>query len=448
MSHLTERTLGLFAIDPARVSPADAAHLRSCSECQAALRDLREFEKLLREPESWTGVAHAARRAGVDELREFAVRSAEEDEEALRLLEEFSEPGAAARFVSANIPARPEYQTGGVARLLCRWANGMCVRKPLYALKLAEAATVISQMLPDASYPRKTIHELRGDALKEQANALRFLGRFPEALVAVENAEIEYRKLPQESPGLVGATLVRGTILFEQDDLEGAQKAAAEAAHAALRVGDAARHLSARNLLGYILFERYDHTAAAKVFEASLQRGIADADAAAVAADSLSLGLCCLEIGKLGEASRFLQDALRYYTAAGSSPFLTRTHWAVARLIFAQGNPYEAIYRLQRCIDEFTRFEILSDAALVAVDLAEVLNAVGRTGQISKVLAGTVKTFIDAGKLTSALTALAYLKDATGSGSLTPELFEYIRRFVRRAERQPELLFAPPPRPL
>lgn len=78
-----------------------------------------------------------------------------------------------------NIPSKPEFQTGGVARLLCKWANRMCERDPLYALKLAEAASIISAELPDASYPRNTIHDLRGEAQKEQANALRFLGRLP-----------------------------------------------------------------------------------------------------------------------------------------------------------------------------------------------------------------------------------------------------------------------------
>jgi tetratricopeptide (TPR) repeat protein len=448
MSHLSERAIGLYAIDPARVSAREAAHLGACDDCRAALRELHSFEELLRDPESWLGVSEAVPRAGDDELRAFAVRSAEEDEEALRLLEEFREPAAAARFVWTDVANKPEYRTGGVARLLCRWANGMCERDPLYALKLAEAATSISQTLPDQSYPRKTIHELRGEALKEQANALRFLGRFPDALRAIAHAEAEYSELNHETAGLAAVKFVRGCILYEQEDLEAAEKAAHDAADAALRTGAADKHISARNLLGYILSDRQEHEMAARVFEESLRYREAEGDSASIARDSLSVGLCYLELSRLPEASRFLHEALRRFTELGSGPEVTRTHWALARLIFAEGNASEAIYRLRRCVREFAGFEILTDAALVAIDLAEILNTSGRAREISKVLAGTVETFMQAGKLTSALTALAYLKDASASGTMTPQVVAYVRRFVQRADRQPELLFLPPPEAL
>ena len=62
-------------------------------------------------------------------------------------------------------------------------------------------------------------------------------------------------------------------------------------------------------------------------------------------------------------------------------------------------------------------------------------------------LGNVVQTFMAAGKLTSALTALAYLKDAAAAATDTipSGIFSYVRRFVERAERQPELLFVPPP---
>jgi hypothetical protein len=176
MEHVHERVLGLYAIEPASVSNRSEveAHLAACGDCRAALEELRGFESALRDPESWTGVSSVP--ALPEDLRVFAARAAEEDAEAAQLLDEFREPPAAARFVWTGIPTKPEYQTGGVARLLCKLANGMCERDPLYALKLAEAASIISAGLPDESYPRKTIHSLRGDAQKERANAFRFLG--------------------------------------------------------------------------------------------------------------------------------------------------------------------------------------------------------------------------------------------------------------------------------
>ena len=444
MSHPDERTIGLYAIDPRRVDAGSRAHIESCEQCAGDLRLLREFEDLLRAPESWVGVTKAPPRAD-PELREFAVRSADEDEEALRLLEGFEDPSAAGRFVWLDVASKPEYQTGGVARLLCKWANAMCAHDPLYALKQAEAATTISQMLPDDSYPRGTIHELRGQALKEQAYALRLLGRFPEALRAVDSAETELSNLRQESVTLALVKFVRGTILWEQENLDEAELAAADAAETASRLAAGEIQIWATNLLGYILFDRHNYAGAADIFEASLRRRHAEGAPVWIARDSLSVGLCHLELHQLSGASRHLHEALRHFVDLRMGPDVTRTHWAIARLIFAEGNPQEAIYRLRRCITEFSRLQILTDAALVAIDLAEILDATGRQREIGKVLTGVVQTFMNAGKHTSALTALAYLKDASSNGTMTGHLVSYVRHFVKRAERQPNLLFVPPP---
>ena len=444
MSHLDERTIGLYAIDPRRVDAASRAHIESCEECGGDLRLLHEFEDLLRAPDAWVGVTKAAPR-GPAQLREFAVRSAEEDEEALRLLDGFDDPSAAARFVWLDVGNKPEYQTGGVARLLCKWANAMCAHDPLYALKQAEAATTISQMLPDHSYPRGTIHELRGRALKEQANALRLLGQFAEALNAIHAAEAEYRCLRLPTADLAAVKFVRGTILWEQENLADAEIAAVEAAEAASRADVRDIRMHATNLLGYILFDRHDYEAAAKIFEEIRRLREPEGNLLWIADDSLSVGLCCLELERLGEASRHLHLALRHYTQLRMPPAIARAQWAIARLIFAEGNPQEAIYRLRRCIAEFSNLQILTDAALVAIDLAEIMDATGRQREIGKVLTGVVQTFMNAGKLTSALTALAYLKDASGNGTLTHHLLSHVRHFVKRVERQPDLLFVPPP---
>ena len=89
---------------------------------------------------------------------------------------------------------------------------------------------------------------------------------------------------------------------------------------------------------------------------------------------------------------------------------------------------------------------MLTDAALVAIDLAELLLEVGRANEVSAVLSGVVRTFIDAGKYSSAMTALAYLKDAASHNPvIPPAVLRYVRRFIVRADRDRDLVWAPPP---
>jgi hypothetical protein len=88
---------------------------------------------------------------------------------------------------------------------------------------------------------------------------------------------------------------------------------------------------------------------------------------------------------------------------------------------------------------------MVTDAALVGLDIADALLALGKTGQIVELATRLFSVFTNAGMLTGALTAIAYLKEAATAGTLTPDGVQAVRSFVRRAERQPALLFVPPP---
>jgi len=65
-----------------------------------------------------------------------------------------------------------------------------------------------------------------------------------------------------------------------------------------------------------------------------------------------------------------------------------------------------------------------------------MLHAIGRTREIPKLLIGVVRTFTAAGKLTGALTALAYLRDAAAAGQIAPMAFPHVRR-ISRLRRRP-----------
>jgi tetratricopeptide (TPR) repeat protein len=448
MRHLTETVLGLYALDPSVVANRTSveAHLTACADCRSALGTIRMFDAALADVDTWPAISSdASASAAIEQLRAFVARAAEEDRDALRLLADYDKPDDAPRFVWADIPSRTEYQTGGVARLLCKRANAMCTRKPLYALALAEAAVRISASLPDATYPRGTIHELRGEAWKEQANALVSLGRFDEALKALNFAEAEYRHLPHGGLGLVAVTYVRATILYEQEHLEAADQLARESAEAARHLGSTDRCMRALHLQGEIRRQYGDLSGAIDIFAKVLRYGEEISDQRWIAREERALGVCHIEMMNAAEAMRHLQASLRLCSGMDFAVEATLTQWAIARLTFLQGNRDEAVRRLRVVVGDLTHQGMLTDAALAAVHLAEILHATDRTREIPKLLAGVVQTFVDAGMLSGALAAIAYLKEASTAGTVTSATFSYIGKFIARAERQPSLRFAPPP---
>lgn len=82
---------------------------------------------------------------------------------------------------------------------------------------------------------------------------------------------------------------------------------------------------------------------------------------------------------------------------------------------------------------------------LLESDLSEALLVFERSEEIVKVAAHAFRVLKKAGHLTGALTALAYLKEAAAKRQLTPETLKAVREYLRRVEREPDLLFAPPP---
>ena len=68
-------------------------------------------------------------------------------------------------------------------------------RKPVEALAIANLATSIAESLPASLYPPPVMGQVRSTALRDRANALRYLGRLEEAYDSIETAESRLQAL-------------------------------------------------------------------------------------------------------------------------------------------------------------------------------------------------------------------------------------------------------------
>lgn len=447
MKHPTEHQIGMYVLDPARAADDVRQHISECGECRQIADDIRAFESELANPANWDGLEPAEEESGAaEELRAFEMRFQTEYAEAVEVLKEYEKRESAARFAAYGVANLPQLQTPGAVRRLCELANDTCERHPLYALTLAEAAVAISSRLPANACAGDAIHDLRGEAWKEVANALRYLGRFPEALRALDAADEQFARLSHRGVGPMAVKYVRGWVLLEQDALDDAERLAEAAAADALRLGDRPRAMSSRHLLGIVKFERRQYEAAINHFEELLRAAEESRDEEWIALESLAIGSCWIERGDGGQASVILERALTIYARQRNAPQMSRTRWAMARALFQQGAVLDATNTLRAVVRELGSSGLLTDSAAAAVDLAEMLLAIGRSHEVVKLLTGVTQTFTRAGKLSGALAALAFLKDAAAAGVVHPGAVAHVRRFIRRTERQPDLLFAPPPR--
>jgi hypothetical protein len=101
--------------------------------------------------------------------------------------------------------------------------------------------------------------------------------------------------------------------------------------------------------------------------------------------------------------------------------------------------------RLREVAAAFEQLGMVTDAALAGLDMADALLVLGRAEQIAKVSEHSFRILKKAGVLTGALAALAYMKETAAKGQLDAKFIQDIRTFLRRAERDPEMSFVPPP---
>jgi tetratricopeptide (TPR) repeat protein len=449
MRHFNDDELAQYAFDPegSLLSDQIEQHILDCPICEAQLSFIRTIDEGLKDEESWDISNAIGGSIGdapdVTSLVELAARVESEDAEAVALLAPFLE--SPLRFGWADVSRKERFRTPGVVRVLCHAALAACEKNPLHALDLADAAVGIAEELPADYYPARAIHGLRGLAWKDRANALRYLGRYGDALASLDESERAYRLLRASSLELAVVDFVRATVLVSGDRFDDALVCVRRCAPVFREHREEVRYRHSRLLEATVLFMLRDLQAARPILIDLLAGARLNGDPMLTGRAAHNLGLVELDLGELAEAKDHLSLALRIYDEIGVSTEATRTRWSLARLAAASGELDDALLRFRAVREEFARKGITVDEALVALDMADLLLATGNSAAAGAIAAELFGTFRAAGMVTSTLTALGFLHEAAATGRLTPKVVQHVRVFLERSQRQPELLFAPPP---
>lgn len=438
--HIPEPELALYASDPDAVSPDRAreihTHLAACSDCADT------FDAFVATFAGEDDEAFLGSERSIASL-EWGARVARENAEADELLEDyFAEPEKAAW---RNLAAQRKFVHGGVVRRLAKKAFDVCASEPLNALTFADAAIAVANALPNDEYPPNALHDLRGRAYKERANALNRLGEPAAALKALEQAELEYDEVTSNTLGLGNVALVRAAAYFLLEWLPEADLEVRIAEDLYEQLGDAERRTKAVFLHGNILYQSSRFDAATELFRSVLTYGESVDSKEWIAKGSYALGNCVLDTGDIENASLLFSKALTLFRITGPKADRIGAEWGMGRVLLARGKFKESLRALQNVQSQYTTLGMTADAGVAALDAIEAMVALGMFKQVGDLARAVFVTFTDAGMLTSALTALAYIQTAAAEGRLTREAVREVRAFVKRLEREPNLLFVPPP---
>jgi tetratricopeptide (TPR) repeat protein len=447
MTHIDEDALAEYVFADGRAGAAFAAiegHLKDCEECDARYRGIAAFFDALTSRDMWEAAdAGAGVSANERTILEFAARSQEEYAEARKALAPLIADTVG--FVRERIERHEGFRTGGAVRVLSEAANEACERNPLHARNLADAAVVIAERLSTDDYPLDTVQTLRSLAWKERANALRFLAEYPAALDALDHAQRELSRLGPHAFEMGNIAYIRAVVFTYMDRLAEATTQAVESARIFAAYGDEERWMRARSVEAGVLFYRSEFAEAARAFEQLRAYAESKNDAIGIARHSYHMATCFLELGDATRAGPLLLDARRTYEGHNVRTEVVRTDWMLGVMARVAGRFEESITQLRASRTRCEELGMADESANVTLDLVESLLLTGQTREITKLCTDVTRHYRRAGKLRQALTAAAFLKEAAAAGNLNVRAVRHVRSFVQHLERQPDLLFAPPP---
>jgi len=405
-----------------------------CFEC--------EFESMAVDPAVWRDVdafLTPPRRLG--EAR--AARMAVETENALaarRIAPLLKSP---LRFLDADVAGDPAFQTPGAVRMLCAEAHSLLDRWPKFSAALAAAAAEIAKKLEAPVASRQFLLAM---ALRERANALRYLGSFREALEALAEAEKLFRAgdaslVPFE---LAIVFYIRGTVLVQFDETtEKALDISRRAITIFREYGDESRELAAQLVEAGALHYLRRSPEALAAFEKLISAARRLNQKATLAYALQNAAVSYTDLLRLEEAEHCDAEAVALYDELGVTTEKARIAWDLAIIAIRRGDLRDGAGALDAARRELLRLGLKNDHALATLDWAEVRLAMNESDGVAAACREIMLELESVGMMQKARLALAYVHEALARNRATPALVREVRTYLARLPRRPHISFRP-----
>jgi len=441
--HLTDLEIADYIDDPelcARAAEIEA-HLAQCATCREAVETAQRFEATI-DAELMADLI-AARQPAVlpPGLLSLAEHIDDEEREASNYLRGIVMIPRA--FKWAAISEKPELYTAGVVRVLCAAALKLRERSPKHSLTVADEAASIAEMLSPQRYDETTRAEARAEAQLERANALRYLGRFEEALEALDTCEAAYRSVPLAERPLAIVNYVRSVIYMKSERLDEAMQLASESMRIFRSYGDQPRAAHAQMVIGGCLFYRREYALARDLYRHLIPVARAINEPATEALCLMNLAHAECELGEFAISLLHYSDAVDRYEQLGLRTEVLRARWGAADLVALMGNLTSAIAQLRETAAAMLDLGLVNDHALVILDAVSKLFAIGNLSELPGICAKLVQVFAVAKMPENARTAMAYLEAVVRTGALTKPVIDGVTEYIEREDYAEA--FVPPP---
>jgi tetratricopeptide (TPR) repeat protein len=349
------------------------------------------------------------------------------------------------RFEQARVARKPRFRTAAVARRICDAAHLHRDDDPRFALSLAAAAARIAERLIEHWEDEETIRKLTGSAWSAYGAASLNLNRLDEALEAYAKAEEAYGGLIEADAPLAKVRMGRAIVHWTRDDWASALGCVRSAASTFAEHHDMPRLFEAKQVEALILGQKGEGAAACSVYEMMLAFAKTMNDRELQGRATLNLANARLDAGDAGTAKSHFLDAVGIFERLGAPGPLARARTGIARAELVAGRPDRAASLLRKAEADLRGLGFSNEANAAKLDLAEALLMLQKHDEVCVLVSSLVSTFRAASTVSGAVTAASFLADAARGHRLTPQQVQHVRDYLLKLQRNPDLLFLPPP---
>jgi tetratricopeptide (TPR) repeat protein len=303
-------------------------------------------------------------------------------------------------------------------------------RSPAEALAIANLAAAIAETIPASTYPPLVNAQIRSTALRDRANALRYLGRLHEAYDAIETAESRLAAFPAAVHDRAIIWFVKAMILAQLDHFSEAEQMINAASVIFADLNDSARFLQAGVVHGNLLGRQQRYAEAQKLFAGLLTVAVTSRDLEAEARLHSNLGYCCVNLDDYTNANIHFSEAIAKFTDLGFRAETARTGRGAGVVLIRKGQFELGCDRLRQARTEFAKLEMPEEAGLCALRLIEAMVERGQTAEARRLAATVIDEFTAAALDPRAIEAIARLHKSIDADGVTAETVRTVHAFI------------------
>ena len=335
-----------------------------------------------------------------------------------------------------RLATRPELRNSGALNRLEAEVSTRLEKEPQEALLISDLAASIAETLPPDSYPGVVLAQLRAHAWKDRAQALAYIGRYPEALEALDRAErqLSFGSLTHDRAIV---RYVRALTLQKVNRFEESRELLAECSQVFRDHGDDRRYLYCGIGEALLLDRTERYRDAYDTLIPLLEVARSSSDVESEARIQSNLAHAAVYLGELNAANVHLSEAIARFVDLGKRLEAIRTELAGGRLLLARGQLRLGIQRLYEARRSFLMHDMVEEAGLSGLEIVEALLQSGARDDAARLAEEILGELRHIAFNDRALSALAYLNDAAQASRASVETVRHVRGYIDSLKDDP-----------